>query len=57
MGLSISYQIVTERHGGSITCQSAIGEGTTFTIHIPQRQAEQTALLATAEKPVYQYPY
>ena len=40
MGLSISYQIVTERHGGSITCQSAIGEGTTFTIQIPQRQAE-----------------
>lgn len=57
MGLSISYQIVTERHGGSITCQSAIGEGTTFTIHIPQRQAEQAALLATAEKAVHQYPY
>ena len=39
MGLSISYQIVTERHGGSISCESAPGEGTTFTIQIPQRQS------------------
>ena len=40
MGLAISYQIVTERHGGSITCQSALGKGTTFTIQIPQQQAK-----------------
>lgn len=39
MGLSISYQIVTERHGGSISCESIPGEGTTFTIQIPQRQS------------------
>ena len=38
MGLSISYQIVTERHGGSITCDSSAGSGTTFTIQIPQQQ-------------------
>jgi len=37
MGLSISYQIVTERHGGSLTCDSNIGKGTTFTIQIPQQ--------------------
>ncbi len=37
MGLSISYQIVTERHGGSLICNSAIGSGTTFTIQIPQQ--------------------
>ena len=40
MGLSISYQIVTERHGGSITCGSLVGSGTTFTIQIPQQQPE-----------------
>ncbi len=40
MGLSISYQIVTERHGGLISCESTPGEGTTFTIQIPQRQSD-----------------
>lgn len=40
MGLSISYQIVTERHSGSLTCESGVGQGTTFTITIPQQQPE-----------------
>ncbi|MGB7379947.1 MAG: PAS domain S-box protein [Rivularia sp. (in: cyanobacteria)] len=35
MGLSISYQIITERHGGSIECISQPGEGSEFTISIP----------------------
>ncbi|MBD0334742.1 MAG: PAS domain S-box protein [Cyanobacteria bacterium Co-bin13] len=35
MGLSISYQIITERHRGSLTCQSTPGQGTEFTITIP----------------------
>ncbi|HEY9880669.1 MAG TPA: ATP-binding protein, partial [Leptolyngbyaceae cyanobacterium] len=35
MGLSISYQIITERHGGTLTCESGPGEGTVFTITIP----------------------
>ncbi|MGC1306964.1 MAG: PAS domain-containing protein [Phormidesmis sp.] len=39
MGLSISYQIVTECHGGHLTCQSTATEGTTFTIQIPQQQS------------------
>ncbi|MEL6602656.1 MAG: PAS domain-containing protein [Cyanobacteria bacterium J06614_10] len=38
MGLSISYQIVTERHGGSLETASTPGEGTTFTIQIPLQQ-------------------
>ena len=38
MGMSISYQIVTENHRGTLTCQSSPA-GTTFTIEIPQRQA------------------
>ena len=40
MGLSISYQIVTEKHGGRLTCQSQAGEGTTFTIKIPTHQSD-----------------
>lgn len=36
MGLAISYQIVTERHGGTLTCQSTLGVGTRFTICLPR---------------------
>ncbi|MGB7057601.1 MAG: ATP-binding protein, partial [Geitlerinemataceae cyanobacterium] len=38
IGLSISYQIVTERHGGSLECVSAPGQGAEFTIELPIRQ-------------------
>jgi two-component system, NtrC family, sensor kinase len=36
LGLSISYQIVVEKHQGELRCQSTLGEGTEFTITIPQ---------------------
>ncbi|MGB0560539.1 MAG: ATP-binding protein [Spirulinaceae cyanobacterium] len=36
MGLAISYQIITEKHGGTIICESEVGQGTTFTIQLPQ---------------------
>ncbi|MEG4282990.1 ATP-binding protein [Microcoleus sp. A006_D1] len=35
MGMSISYQIVTEKHGGKLECFSSLGEGTEFAIKIP----------------------
>ena len=35
LGLSISYSIVVEKHGGKLSCVSAIGEGTEFAIEIP----------------------
>jgi signal transduction histidine kinase len=35
MGLSISYQIVTEKHGGTLCCNSAPGHGAEFIIRIP----------------------
>ncbi|MGH1441402.1 MAG: sensor histidine kinase [Cellvibrionaceae bacterium] len=35
LGLSVSYFIITEHHGGSITVDSEIDAGTTFTIQIP----------------------
>jgi signal transduction histidine kinase len=38
MGLSISYQIITERHGGSLQCYSSTEEGTEFLIEIPLQQ-------------------
>jgi len=35
MGLSISYQIVTDRHNGSLKCTSLPGQGAEFAIEIP----------------------
>jgi signal transduction histidine kinase len=35
MGLPISYQIVTEKHGGKLDCFSTAGKGTEFIIQIP----------------------
>ncbi|MBD1823075.1 hypothetical protein H6F51_11355 [Cyanobacteria bacterium FACHB-DQ100] len=35
MGMSISYQIVTERHQGKLYCVSQLGEGTEFFVEIP----------------------
>ncbi len=37
MGMSISYQIVTEKHGGKLECFSTYGKGTEFIIQIPLR--------------------
>ena len=37
MGMSISYQIVTDNHNGTLRCQSS-PQGTTFIIDIPQYQ-------------------
>ena len=39
MGLSISYQIVVDKHGGTLDCQSQPGQGTEFVITIPLFQA------------------
>jgi signal transduction histidine kinase len=35
LGLSISRQIVEETHGGTLSCESVLGQGTEFTISIP----------------------
>ncbi|MBG1262019.1 ATP-binding protein [Nostoc commune] len=40
MGLSISYQIITEKHGGSLQCISSLGQGAEFVIAIPIREAK-----------------
>jgi signal transduction histidine kinase len=49
MGLAISYQVVVDRHGGQLTCESEMGQGTCFTIVIPR---QQRAVGVTAEKGV-----
>ena len=38
MGMSISYQIITEKHGGTLDCFSTPGKGSEFVIQIPVRQ-------------------
>jgi PAS domain S-box-containing protein len=40
LGLSITYGIVQE-HGGSITCDSQVGQGTRFSIRLPLAAAEK----------------
>ncbi len=44
MGLSISYQIVTDKHGGTFSCHSTPGQGSEFVIQIPIQQAQQSIL-------------
>jgi signal transduction histidine kinase len=35
LGLSIGYQIIGEKHQGTLECFSELGSGTTFQIEIP----------------------
>ncbi|WP_017655546.1 ATP-binding protein [Fortiea contorta] len=37
MGMAISYKIITENHGGKLTCFSTPGMGTEFIIQVPVR--------------------
>lgn len=43
MGMSLSYQIITEKHQGTLECVSTVGEGTTILIQIPCRRASLQA--------------
>ena len=35
LGMAIAHQIIAEKHGGTISCLSELGKGTTFIITIP----------------------
>ncbi|NEP07703.1 MAG: HAMP domain-containing histidine kinase, partial [Okeania sp. SIO4D6] len=37
IGLAISYQIIVDKHGGRIFCNSQEGKGTEFIIEIPSQ--------------------
>ncbi len=39
LGMSISHQIITERHQGTLNCHSTLGKGAEFIIEIPVRQS------------------
>lgn len=41
LGLSIVYGLVTGAFGGSIGVESTLGEGTTFTVRLPRRSADE----------------
>lgn len=41
LGLSVSYFIITENHGGEIKVQSEIGRGTIFQITLPQKRSNK----------------
>ena len=53
MGMSISLQIVTEKHGGRFDCQSTAGQGTTFLIQLPVKHRDR---LITEDKPTLPEP-
>jgi len=40
LGLAIAYDIVTNKHGGSITVNSRVESGTTFTISLPVKNVQ-----------------
>ncbi|HEY9704623.1 MAG TPA: HAMP domain-containing sensor histidine kinase, partial [Allocoleopsis sp.] len=42
LGMSISYQIIVEKHSGKIECISEPGKGTTFKVKIPLKQPEKS---------------
>ena len=44
LGLAVSYQIVVEKHGGSIDCISQPGKGAVFAISIPIKKSSQKVL-------------
>jgi signal transduction histidine kinase len=41
LGTSISYQIMVDRHGGTIRCESILGEGTRFILELPALVGEK----------------
>lgn len=41
-GLAIAYDVISRKHGGSLTFSTVMGEGTTFTIRLPIAKGKKT---------------
>ncbi|MEH2083393.1 MAG: response regulator [Nostoc sp.] len=50
LGLSISYQIIVQKHRGNISCTSAAGKGAEFVIEIPVEQPDISSQFSKSEK-------
>ncbi|MEH2355119.1 hybrid sensor histidine kinase/response regulator [Nostoc sp.] len=50
LGLSISYQIIVQKHGGNISCNSSVGKGAEFAIEIPIEQPDISSQFSKSEK-------
>lgn len=50
LGMSISYQIVVEKHRGQLLCHSTPGNGTEFVIRIPIHQAARKVLASDSAR-------
>ncbi|MFZ4856534.1 MAG: ATP-binding protein [Desulfuromonadaceae bacterium] len=48
LGLAIAYDIVVDKHGGSINVASEIGTGTTFTITLPVKREKEDVICEPA---------
>ncbi len=46
MGMSISHQIITDKHNGQLECFSTLGQGTEFLIKIPVKKVQKAGTLA-----------
>ncbi|MEZ5359762.1 MAG: PAS domain S-box protein [Candidatus Zixiibacteriota bacterium] len=46
LGLSVSYFIITDNHGGQMSVDAVPGEGTTFTIRLPREQSDVQKVMA-----------
>lgn len=55
IGLSISYQIITEKHRGTMQCNSKIGQGTEFCIEIPIHQEKLSELSIQTSSPLQEF--
>lgn len=42
-GLAIAHAVIVEKHGGTITCESTLGVGTTFIVTLPLQTPDTTA--------------
>jgi signal transduction histidine kinase len=47
--LSISYQVIAEKHGGNLWCNSTVGVGTTFGIDLPERSTAAAAIVPSED--------